>query len=134
VVRLYGCFGCTHESNEVDSAARGIRISLSCDLARLPREISTLSLHDALPISDSATLTPMGSSPASGRRRRNPAAVTTNPPAAGRSEEHTSELQSGGHLVCRLLVEQKKGKHRRAVSRLRSSVIQCNAGAATGSA
>src|SRR5690625_6426300 len=25
-----------------------------------------------------------------------------------RSEEHTSELQSRGHLVCRLLLEQKK--------------------------
>src|SRR5690625_5856386 len=25
-----------------------------------------------------------------------------------RSEEHTSELQSGGHLVCRLLLEKKK--------------------------
>src|SRR5690625_7802595 len=26
-----------------------------------------------------------------------------------RSEEHTSELQSRGHLVCRLLLEKKKG-------------------------
>src|SRR5690625_5656586 len=36
---------------------------------------------------------------------RNPAAGTT-----GRSEEHTSELQSRGHLVCRLLLEKKKQK------------------------
>src|SRR5690625_5794487 len=28
----------------------------------------------------------------------------------GRSEEHTSELQSRGHLVCRLLLEKKKVK------------------------
>src|SRR5207253_8067913 len=28
-----------------------------------------------------------------------------------RSEEHTSELQSRGHLVCRLLLEKKKYKH-----------------------
>src|SRR5437660_4897219 len=28
--------------------------------------------------------------------------------AVGRSEEHTSELQSRGHLVCRLLLEKKK--------------------------
>src|SRR5437870_8563725 len=28
--------------------------------------------------------------------------------AASRSEEHTSELQSRGHLVCRLLLEKKK--------------------------
>src|SRR2546422_8403660 len=30
--------------------------------------------------------------------------------AAGRSEEHTSELQSRLHLVCRLLLEKKKKK------------------------
>src|SRR5690625_598243 len=29
----------------------------------------------------------------------------------GRSEEHTSELQSRGHLVCRLLLEKKKNQH-----------------------
>src|SRR5439155_17352770 len=31
-------------------------------------------------------------------------------PPASRSEEHTSELQSRGHLVCRLLLEKKKTK------------------------
>src|SRR5258708_14556309 len=30
-----------------------------------------------------------------------------------RSEEHTSELQSPDHLVCRLLLEKKKQHHRR---------------------
>src|SRR5690625_5650592 len=30
----------------------------------------------------------------------------------GRSEEHTSELQSRGHLVCRLLLEKKKQTHK----------------------
>src|SRR5438552_13930497 len=30
-----------------------------------------------------------------------------------RSEEHTSELQSPDHLVCRLLLEKKKQKHTR---------------------
>src|SRR5690625_7087921 len=30
----------------------------------------------------------------------------------GRSEEHTSELQSRGHLVCRLLLEKKKRQGR----------------------
>src|SRR5690625_5813510 len=30
-----------------------------------------------------------------------------------RSEEHTSELQSRGHLVCRLLLEKKKQKKRK---------------------
>src|SRR5690625_6705132 len=36
----------------------------------------------------------------------------------GRSEEHTSELQSRGHLVCRLLLEKKKtGTSRRDTKR-----------------
>src|SRR2546425_4909417 len=37
--------------------------------------------------------------PGQGHRRR---------PPAGRSEEHTSELQSLAYLVCRLLLEKKK--------------------------
>src|SRR2546430_13549198 len=32
-------------------------------------------------------------------------------PARGRSEEHTSELQSQSNLVCRLLLEKKKHKN-----------------------
>src|SRR3989442_4214828 len=32
-------------------------------------------------------------------------------PRRVRSEEHTSELQSRPHLVCRLLLEKKKNKH-----------------------
>src|SRR5439155_3961090 len=35
-------------------------------------------------------------------------AVVAFPCAVRRSEEHTSELQSRGHLVCRLLLEKKK--------------------------
>src|SRR5438552_15711539 len=34
--------------------------------------------------------------------------------AARRSEEHTSELQSPDHLVCRLLLEKKKKKEKKA--------------------
>src|SRR5690625_7002752 len=34
-----------------------------------------------------------------------------------RSEEHTSELQSRGHLVCRLLLEKKKNKENRERTR-----------------
>src|SRR5690625_6747570 len=46
--------------------------------------------------------TPTSSSSSSQRRRR-----------SSRSEEHTSELQSRGHLVCRLLLEKKKkNKHK----------------------
>src|SRR5690625_4930466 len=40
-------------------------------------------------------------------------AVTSNMKAdLARSEEHTSELQSRGHLVCRLLLEKKKNKYK----------------------
>src|SRR5690625_6488110 len=35
-------------------------------------------------------------------------ALKTTDPTKPRSEEHTSELQSRGHLVCRLLLEKKK--------------------------
>src|SRR5690625_6028406 len=34
--------------------------------------------------------------------------ILASPPLDFRSEEHTSELQSRGHLVCRLLLEKKK--------------------------
>src|SRR5258708_29882159 len=34
----------------------------------------------------------------------------TSRPKSARSEEHTSELQSPDHLVCRLLLEKKKKK------------------------
>src|SRR2546425_6332924 len=37
---------------------------------------------------------------------------------AGRSEEHTSELQSLAYLVCRLLLEKKKKKQKRQHSSL----------------
>src|SRR5215510_16506687 len=60
-------------------------------------EIYTLSLHDALPILQT---TAYGVSDAP--------AHSINPRASARSEEHTSELQSRGHLVCRLLLEKKK--------------------------
>src|SRR5947199_6950967 len=42
--------------------------------------------------------------------RRRTARTQTRPPARERSEEHTSELQSLRHLVCRLLLEKKKKK------------------------
>src|SRR2546429_6133557 len=76
-------------------------------------EIYTLSLHDALPISP---------------RRRRPSHLrplqrpTRNPRQRLRSEEHTSELQSRLHLVCRLLLEKKNSCGRRAVAVSRSAM------------
>src|SRR5258708_29835002 len=40
-------------------------------------------------------------------------ATVTSWPTTSRSEEHTSELQSPDHLVCRLLLEKKKPIHHR---------------------
>src|SRR2546429_2737572 len=78
-------------------------------------EIYTLSLHDALPISgrpgpDRARSSPSstrwpGCSTSSSRRGARP-----RDRRIWRSEEHTSELQSRLHLVCRLLLEKKKNK------------------------
>src|SRR3712207_8291025 len=86
-------------------------------------EIYTLSLHDALPISQPNLV----------QQRIQLRARAAQPPQAGeerqvlqrgqlavelevgrdpadRSEEHTSELQSRQYLVCRLLLEKKKSK------------------------
>src|SRR2546429_3515387 len=82
-------------------------------------EIYTLSLHDALPISRSSTQSVSSSRPQRSSARR---ASRRAPPGAGssgarnqyatslRSEEHTSEIQSRLHIVCRLLLEKKKKK------------------------
>src|SRR5438046_6354425 len=40
---------------------------------------------------------------------------------SGRSEEHTSELQSLTNLVCRLLLEKKKKKHKKDTQVIRST-------------
>src|SRR2546422_4549547 len=72
-------------------------------------EIYTLSLHDALPISVSPKRDNGRSSGQSWEWRRSWAGILGRPP--GRSEEHTSELQSRLHLVCRLLLEKKKTEH-----------------------
>src|SRR5690348_17515185 len=46
-------------------------------------------------------------------RLRDVGADPEAPAAAARSEEHTSELQSPVHLVCRLLLEKKKQENRK---------------------
>src|SRR5690625_6775732 len=42
-----------------------------------------------------------------------------------RSEEHTSELQSRGHLVCRLLLEKKNTQHSHEVTPARQHMLAC---------
>src|SRR5256884_3677942 len=97
-----------------------------------PTEISPLPLHDALPILANAPHRPLPhplparvsrcgpvGGPRGGavvRAARGGAAPAARPRGfdagrrhrCGRSEEHTSELQSRLHLVCRLPLEQKR--------------------------
>src|SRR3989449_6516298 len=83
-------------------------------------EIYTLSLHDALPISIQLARRVRFRGQGALRdalRVRGPSGesrpVTARHPVVflvDRSEEHTSELQSRLHLVCRLLLEKKKKK------------------------
>src|SRR5437588_11011521 len=72
-------------------------------------EIYTLSLHDALPISSvrDAHSSIMKSSVLT---RILSLLSVTSILTIGRSEEHTSELQSHSDLVCRLLLEKKKNR------------------------
>src|SRR5690606_41568685 len=99
-----------------------------------PPDIYTLSLHDALPISEAGSVgpflarsrtaypltapepVPAGSAarPACGAPSGAPSTTVTGMPCrspeSARSEEHTSELQSRENLVCRLLLEKKNTK------------------------
>src|SRR5207248_10423840 len=91
-----------------------------------PPHTSTLSLHDALPISPPAARTSwntlnepfaamLPTSTTSRPNRRSGLSLpyfNTASESWTRSEEHTSELQSPYDLVCRLLLEKKKKKNK----------------------
>src|SRR6266568_9425752 len=78
-----------------------LRCAFSFFNATATTEIYTLSLHDALPILKIPSI----------RRRFRTRAYTIHVPVFTvflGSEEHTSELQSQFHIVCRLQLEKKK--------------------------
>src|SRR5258708_30950858 len=89
-------------------------------------EIYTLSLHDALPICDCL---PMPGLIDGYRQAMNGAIAYAGIVQAersdlvsryyDRSEEHTSELQSPDHLVCRLLLEKKNIRSKRSTMTMR---------------
>src|SRR5437870_10967925 len=87
------------------------------------RQFYTLSLHDALPISCLFLLGAVRAEAQSESAKPKTTLDAAEQKYVGlwegsfaahgstggyRSEEHTSELQSRGHLVCRLLLEKKK--------------------------
>src|SRR5687768_17965196 len=87
-------------------------------------EIYTLSLHDALPICCRRGVARFTCRRASASfttitcdRTASPRVIVVK--EAERSEEHTSELQSRLHLVCRLLLEKKKKKTKKTIPTMR---------------
>src|SRR3712207_6867937 len=79
--------------------AAGRLAGLAADPAQGPAADVRQQAGDAEPLPDAGHL-------ARARARRGAGADDPGPP--GRSEEHTSELQSRQYLVCRLLLEKKK--------------------------
>src|SRR5258708_17051997 len=87
-------------------------------MIRRPPRSTLFPLHDALPISRAGSSAPPRRAGAADRNDRNARSAAGRRDGgqgvAGRvgrdrrSEEHTSELQSPDHLVCRLLLEKKK--------------------------
>src|SRR5690242_21077417 len=85
-----------------------------------PPEIYTLSLHDALPIFTNEQAVSIDMSYYEIRSTAGSLETATwtslddgeGGSSQARSEEHTSELQSHVNLVCRLLLEKKKKKHK----------------------
>src|SRR5207247_4681214 len=93
--------------------------------APAPTELSTLSLHDALPILRDPRVVlghPLFRYADESVSDRPEGTLDVVMPGSGplvdqrRSEEHTSELQSRVDLVCRLLLEKKKKKQNKTNS------------------
>src|SRR5688572_31421326 len=91
-------------------------------------EVYTLSLHDALPICTRVNRQPRVRDHAVkracryGQRTGQKHLGLLVAHTAGRSEEHTSELQSQSNLVCRLLLEKKKLARSFPSSTIRQSI------------
>src|SRR5258708_22695862 len=81
-------------------------------------DTATTEIYPLFPTRRSSDLTsrpPLGES-GQGRARMCPSSPMSKAHSRPRSEEHTSELQSPDHLVCRLLLEKKKNKEMNCMS------------------
>src|SRR5207302_9896790 len=108
-VRRLRSISCQHESIFQSLCYRALISSLFLFTAPATTDIYTLSLHDALPISQQQKMVPF-------TQFAKDLASNNLPNYSAdcwrrRSEEHTSELQSRENLVCRLLLEKKKKKN-----------------------
>src|SRR5688572_31517343 len=79
----------------------------SSDLSSFPKSTCrACTAHTATPGGFASVIRPTAGTGRSCATARRPS--TSGPHSGGRSEEHTSELQSQSNLVCRLLLEKKK--------------------------
>src|SRR5205814_10579080 len=102
------------------NATHPARLAICSELLLFPfndpptTQTYTLSLHDALPIfgkhfDQAAPVGPITPASKRGHPKKGKLWLKVNGELRqDRSEEHTSELQSLRHLVCRLLLEKKK--------------------------
>src|SRR5207253_11402648 len=88
----------TRRSTDLSSAA------VTGDRSALVRASSARARAARMAAAAADTMVVSSSSSRRSATRRSSAGT----PGSCRSEEHTSELQSRGHLVCRLLLEKKK--------------------------
>src|SRR5437870_6930458 len=97
----------------------GVFATRTCETTRLPRQesigsgwggaIDSASQFTQPPDARWSSILPNPRSPVTPVERL---PFLDFPSSTRRSEEHTSELQSRGHLVCRLLLEKKKKHHK----------------------
>src|SRR2546429_8738620 len=101
---MYSCIRANLELYLIHHLAHLLAVSFFFFNDTATTEIYTLSLHDALPISQRLQKENLVF-PEAGHINVD---ELDDAEHAVRSEEHTSELQSRLHLVCRLLLEKKK--------------------------
>src|SRR5690625_6268651 len=97
-------FSCKFSTNKLSISSARSGFSASIKEGRLPFLVEAYNVNWLMTnISPSISRTDLFIFPCSSEKIRRFAILL-------RSEEHTSELQSRGHLVCRLLLEKKKNR------------------------
>src|SRR5690625_1185110 len=84
-----------HYANEMSYKKQGVNVHVNSEVTNINPDQNTVTVKTS-----------------SGEKEESYDKLFLIPGAVPRSEEHTSELQSRGHLVCRLLLEKKKINNR----------------------